>query len=370
MKFLKTFSLIEFIIIALLGYIIYGLYFFYDITKLKIEKTELFLLSNLQLMKSELLSIGSELQSAYPNLGSIFNNRELAMIIVIGVLVTIIISGSQTRKAFISFLKTLLSKTFLKWFAFIAAYIFVVIFLLEKIRFWEISLLKISIVWYVTSAILSSFRAVEKANDLGYFKQVAKDTLTLLVLIEFIVNAFSMSIIIEIIFLIIIIIVTMLKAVTEIKREFQTSEYDNLRRFLNIFYVGLIALYLCLSIREFLTNIDQLTYVHIKEIILPIVLSVFMILFNYLFVVYSKYELLYIRIDSKQIIKKSLKPYLKIRLVLFCNFNIKRISEFHLTSNVLKTHMNSFKDVNSFIKECKVLKKNVAKFINPINKDA
>lgn len=360
MKIVKIFSIIELIIIIFLGRIVYGLYFFYDNTKVKIDKTILNLQSNLQVLKSNFLKFGTEVHAIYPNFSSVFNNREFAIIIMIGVVFIFIVLGKQTRKALISVLKTLFSKTFIKWFAFIAAYTFMVIFLLYKIGFWEISLLKISIVWYLTSAILSSFRAVDKAKDVGYFKQVAKDTLTLLVLIEFVMNAFSMTIITEITFLILISIVTMLKAVAEGKREFQVSEYDNLRRFLKIIYFALFALYAYLSIREFVTNIDQITYIHIKEIILPIILSLSMILFNYMFVLYSKYELLFIRIDSKQIIKKSLKPYLKIRLLLFCNINIKKVSEFHLSSNILKTYMSTFKDVNFFFKDC-------SKQINNVN---
>ena len=105
-----------------------------------------------------------------------------------------------------------------------------------------------------------------------------------------------------------------------------------------------------------MSNVTQITYIQIKEMLLPLCLSISMILFNYLFVLYSKYEVLFIRIDSKQIIKKELKVYLKIRLILFCGLNIKLVSKFHLTSNLLKTYMNSFRDVNSFIKECKQLK--------------
>jgi hypothetical protein len=120
------------------------------------------------------------------------SNREIAITIwLIEALVACLFSNS-IRKSLCNLLKILFSRR-------ISASIFALylhtgfyILILYKIGFWNIRLLKDTIVWTLCFGFISLMK-INKINDSEYFKNIFNEAIKWTIGIEFIINFFSFS---------------------------------------------------------------------------------------------------------------------------------------------------------------------------------
>ncbi|WP_143710045.1 hypothetical protein [Halothermothrix orenii] len=228
------------------------------------------------------------------------------------------------------------------------------ILFLHKIGFWDISLLKNTIIWIVAVAFISSFRAVDNAKDINYFINVIKDNIKLIIILTFVVNLYSFSLIYELIQVFIITVLSMLVAFMNNNPEYQDKDSKLLINVLNtiLAIIGFYALFH--SIKMTISNLDSINLIkQLKLLFLPSVLSVMFTIYVYFLVIYSGYEQIFSRINFKKTIDDEYKLYLKFKTMLFCNINLNKIKNFIPRSKIMYNHINSKSDVKEILNDYK-----------------
>lgn len=69
------------------------------------------------------------------------------------------------------------------------------------------------------------------------------------------------------------------------------------------------------------------------------------VIYIYFFVLYAAYEIFFIRLSFKKTIDDNLRGKLKLRILFFCNINIKKVSNFVQNSQVLTSYVTRKSDI-------------------------
>lgn len=104
------------------------------------------------------------------------------------------------------------------------------------------------------------------------------------------------------------------------------------------------------SCKEFIINFDELVLIdEIKDLLLPSILSFMFLIYIYVYVLYSIYEMLFIRLSFNKMIEEKLRLCLKIRILILCNININKINNFIKRSRNMSTRIESKNDIKELI---------------------
>ncbi|WP_434578830.1 hypothetical protein [Thermoanaerobacterium thermosaccharolyticum] len=93
-------------------------------------------------------------------LKNIFSNRELAVGFWLFLLLLYALSKKDIRKSLLDIIKIFFSKKFIGWHISMLLYVLLIVFILFKIGFWEFRLLKDTIIWYISVAIVTSIKSI------------------------------------------------------------------------------------------------------------------------------------------------------------------------------------------------------------------
>src|SRR5688500_1139095 len=113
-----------------------------------------------------------------------FNNREIALLIWLAVLIVWVLSHPAARKPLRGLFAAFFRRQILIPIALMAAYIVLLVVGLESIGLWDIEQLKNTIIWSLSVAAASLFRIGHIADDPNYYREAIKDNLRLIVLLE------------------------------------------------------------------------------------------------------------------------------------------------------------------------------------------
>ncbi|MDR6723599.1 hypothetical protein J2W91_002061, partial [Paenibacillus amylolyticus] len=91
----------------------------------------------------------------------------------------------------------------------------------------------------------------------------------------------------------------------------------------------------------------------VKDVVLPLVLSFMFVFYIYLFTIIAAYEVLFIRLSFMKTIDESLRFRLKIRIFLFCNLSISRVSNFIQRSKIMQVYVRSTDDISDLFRNYK-----------------
>lgn len=256
------------------------------------------------------------------------SNRELAISIWIVFAVVACLFSKKIRQSFSRVLKSLfawkISASLFALFLHTAFYIII----LYKLGFWNLSLLKDAIVWYLSFGFVSLMN-INKINDAKYFKNVLLDAIKWTIVIEFIINFFAFSLIKEIILVPIILLSAVLQTVASFDQEHKQVEnlFRNILICFSIF-VFIFSLYKTIEEYNMFFTIDNL-----KSFLLPIILSISFLPFMYFYNLFVKYEQLWIRL--KYMVRNDTdRKRLKRQILIIANFDINKIV--NISKNIAK----------------------------------
>lgn len=136
-----------------------------------------------------------------------FSNREIAIGIWSAVIFLWAISKSGIRSSLFNVLRAFFQPQILAILTLMSIYIVLMVFTLHRAHLWEFRQLKDTILWALFVAAASMFGLDKIARSSAYFVDTMKDSLRLIVFIEFVVSMFVFSLAAE---LVIVPIVTML----------------------------------------------------------------------------------------------------------------------------------------------------------------
>jgi hypothetical protein len=250
----------------------------------------------------------------------IFNSREIATIIWLVTIGLILQFNKSTRQASVN-----LIGAFFQWKISLInllaiSYSALIVWVLWIINFWELSLLKDTVFWFIGSGffILMNLNKAKKENN--FFKNILWDNLKLILILEFVINFHQFSLLAEMIILPVLAFLAMLQVVAE--REERTKIVKTL---IDWIFVIITVTFLISSIRDITNDITGFAnYSNLKSFLLPVILSISFLPCAYLIALFMNYEMLFVRLGFYLKNKEDLR-FAKLRTLQKCGLQISKI---------------------------------------------
>lgn len=262
----------------------------------------------------------------------VFNNREIATILIFITFIIFALYKSEDRQDILSkfmlLIKAIFSKYLLTTIILFSTYMYYEISFLQKITFVDSSMLKESIIWSFGAFLLIVKHREIIRND-NFIKKLLLDNLKFIVLFEFICSMYTFNLFVEIILVFTATVLFMLQAVLE-NKELDKDE-DLTLKVINFLISSLGFIIIIFTLNQFYNNYDEFkTLQNIKSFILPLVLIFLYLPFYYLVILYSKYELIFVMVNFIfNNDNKKLNSYLKRKIFFNSFLNYSKLKTIH-----------------------------------------
>ncbi len=259
------------------------------------------------------------------NLFNIFSTRELALIVWLVILLAALLIWSKGRYHLKNIAKSAFVPKLVITYISLMIYISAIVIFLWELRFWDITLLKDTIIWFLFSAFGVLF-SLNKVKDTSYFGQLIKGSISVTIVIEFFINLYTFSLLVELITLPCLIFLTMLSTYSEISAK-TNKEHKKVTSCLNQL-LGIMGL-ICIGFALYKTIMEFKTILWTdvsKQFLLPIILTLLSIPYFWVFALYMKYENMFVA--NNRIFKESSKIEklkMKFSILYYGNFSFKRV---------------------------------------------
>lgn len=282
---------------------------------------------------------------------SIFNNREIASAIWLIIFAIFIVLKGKRRSTFRSL--SGLGRNFFRLVIIVPIlsmilYMVIWVFVLGIIGFWDVSALKDTVFWIFGVAVIIMFRADEIDKKEGFFKDVILDNLKLIAVLEFISNAYTFSLWIELLLVPSLTIIVMLKTVAEFKVKTESSYrlVDSLFGYI-LALTGIVLV--VIAIYRAVYNFNEFATIYtLRDFLLPVVLSVLYLPFVYAWALFLAYDNLFrcINVHNND---RNLARHLKKSVLVTFHVRLWRLLQWFRQPNSL--HINSREDSTALIKQ-------------------
>jgi hypothetical protein len=254
----------------------------------------------------------------WTDIQAIFNNREIALLLWIALIVMAVLL-SKLRKSLVPIFKILTGKMFLIIFSLIGAYLYGIILLLKNLEVWQSSNLKDVLFWLFSVGLILVFK-INEAKSNAYFKGIFLSAIKWTIVLEFIVNLYSFSLLTEIIILPVLVFLAMTQAVAEMD-----EKHKMVSKFLqNVIAIAGLTIF-SYSLYKTIVNFDDvLTFQNLVSFLLPSTITILFIPFVYFLALYSTYESYFIHLDFMTIKKDKVKEVKKL-ILRNANINLDRL---------------------------------------------
>lgn len=255
----------------------------------------------------------------------IFSTRELATAFWVGaILIAVgmaIVTNKKIRQGFIGVLKCFFNRKLRKLWEIYFLYIGIITLMFSRFPIWKNIYLKDIILWTFFSGLTICMNAVAGEADEKYISKVLKDNIRFTVVTEFLLSTFTFSLWVELIIIPIMTAITLLDVVAA-----QKSETVAVHKLLQsvIAFIGLCLVFqtVKVGIREYreLNMVDTLV-----SFFIPMVYLLFVTPLEYVFELYSKYEMLFIRMCFKEPRDKKVKRKRHLKVIKACGLSVRKI---------------------------------------------
>ena len=251
----------------------------------------------------------------------IFSTREISIIFWLTII--FLFSIIKAGKNFLQVLKSFFVFNLFSAFISLIIYSCFVVYFLKQNNLWDIGLLKDVIIWFISSAAVLFF-SINTANNTIYFKNLLLDNFKAVVILEFLLNFYTFSLLTEIIIIPLISFLVILKLLAENSSK-TDREHKRVVTFLNYIITSFGILIFCYTAYKTFTDHSKLTDLNnLKSFLLPILLTTLAIPYFYLLSLYINYETLFIRIRfmfNDKAIKYDAKKY----ILIVANLNLNKL---------------------------------------------
>lgn len=280
-----------------------------------------------------------------------FNPREKAIGLWAVVVTISVLYKKKSRKAVLEPLLRLLILIFKLYpvFIFTIAYLILLIIILAQIGIWNWMLLKGTIYCFIGIFYLLMISCEKLTNEERFFASILKNQLRIIAIIEFILNLYTFSLILE--FFLVIPILTVLglsSAMIEIKKE-----YWQLKKIFSdmFFLIGVILLFFVIM-KVFSDFEEIVNQKNLRAFFLPPILILGFIPFFYFFAIIQIYQLFFIRIGFV-VNDTRLAKFIKLKIMQSCHINFRKLIYFKKECSSYLGGIRSKADVKKMIKNTK-----------------
>ena len=241
-----------------------------------------------------------------------FNNREIAIGAWLTIAFILCLLRKDLRNCFWNIVKTVAQSKILILFGSLAVNIVSLCWLFSQLELWAYDQIIQTILWFFFSGIALTVRTVFVKEDERYFRSLVLDNLKIIVIFEFVVVAYSFSLLVEFVLVPIMVFAGLIVAYAEIKNEYSSVK---------ILFEWIVVIVVMGMLLKSLGSIwDEprsfLTVQTGRNFLLPILLTTGSIPFFYFWFCYSHIENASIRIGFKNFQSDELKDYARKRFFI------------------------------------------------------
>lgn len=256
---------------------------------------------------------------------NIFSTRELALSIWLIILLVILLAWNKGRYHFKKVIASAFASKLIVLYISLIIYTSIVFTLLWLLGFWDACLLKDAIVWMLFSALGILF-SLNKAKDVSYFANLIKSSVTVIVIVQFLINLHPFSLLVELITLPILTFLAILSVYSECYAK-NNKDYQKVHSCLNKL-LGIVGLgYIGFALYETIIGFKTTHWSDVsKQFMLPVILTISFIPYFWGLALYMKYEMMFVA-NNVIFRDKSKNKRLKMKLYMlyYGHFSFKRV---------------------------------------------
>ncbi len=277
------------------------------------------------------------------SLSNLFNNREIAIGIWTFLFVVWVLTAVD-KKSLTPVVKAFFVKPIVISLVLMISYIVLMILGFRTLGYWNESSLKETVLWSFGVAFVMLMNTNAAHEDEHYFKKVILDSVSWVIVLEFITNLYVFNLWIELLLVPVATVLLMLRVVAGTKPSYKQVD-ALLERLLTVIGLGMavFAVYGLISdIQGFATPENM------RDFLLPPVFTLTFLPFVYFAALYSEYELVFMRLRVQNTKRESVVRYATWRILLTFRLNFHRLNRW--SKRVRSLHIQSEADVAELLK--------------------
>lgn len=252
---------------------------------------------------------------------SILSTREWATLIWGCIFMLYVLCHREIRKSLWNVIVIFFGKKLRILWEIILLYVLTITIVFCCLPIWENIYIKDIIIWFLFSGLIYCMNAVSSEADETYIKKILKENLKFTMILEFFMSTFTFNIWIELAIIPVITIITVMNVIAERKEEYK-SVHKLLDSVLAIAGFWIFYETIKIGINEY----KQLNIINtLVSFMIPIVYLILIIPLEYLLELYSKYEVLFLRMTFKEEKDKRIRLHHRIAVLRECNFSVRKI---------------------------------------------
>lgn len=252
---------------------------------------------------------------------SILSTREWATLIWGCIFMLYVLCHREIRKSLWNVIVIFFDKKLRILWEIILLYVLTITMVFCYLPIWENIYIKDIIIWFLFSGLIYCMNAVSSEADETYIKKILKDNLKFTMILEFFMSTFTFNIWIELAIIPVITIITVMNVIAERKEEYK-SVHKLLDSVLAIAGFWIFYETIKIGINEY----KQLNIINtLVSFMIPIVYLILIIPLEYLLELYSKYEVLFLRMTFKEEKDKRIRLHHRTAIFRECNFSVRKI---------------------------------------------
>ena len=284
---------------------------------------------------------------------SILSTREWATLIWGCIFMLYVLCYSEIRKSLWNVIVIFFDKKLRILWEIILLYVLTITMVFCYLPIWENIYIKDIIIWFLFSGLIYCMNAVSSEADETYIKKILKDNLKFTMILEFFMSTFTFNIWIELAIIPVITIITVMNVIAERKEEYK-SVHKLLDSVLAIAGFWIFYETIKIGINEY----KQLNIINtLVSFMIPIAYLILIIPLEYALELYSKYELLFLRMNFKEEKDKKTKIRHRVAIICSCRISVRRVLLFqreYMRRMYVKMKDNEFeKLIREFRNACK-----------------
>lgn len=252
---------------------------------------------------------------------SILSTREWATLIWGCIFMLYVLCHREIRKSLWNVIVIFFDKKLRILWEIILLYVLTITMVFCYLPIWENIYIKDIIIWFLFSGLIYCMNAVSSEADETYIKKMLKDNLKFTMILEFFMSTFTFNIWIELAIIPVITIITVMNVIAERKEEYK-SVHKLLDSILAIAGFWIFYETIKIGINEY----KQLNIINtLVSFMIPIVYLILIIPLEYILELYSKYEVLFLRMTFKEEKDKRIRLHHRTAIFRECNFSVRKI---------------------------------------------
>lgn len=279
-----------------------------------------------------------------------FNTRELAYLIWGTVLIVWLLFSKSSRSSMGALVAAFFCKQFVYVYLIAISYISACVFLLYKIRVWETSLIKDTVMWGLFVALPLMYQAGQIKSFDKFKKEVIRPLITFSILFEYIFGLYTFDWWIEILMVPVVVLIAGTMAFSE-----RNPEHQQVHRFVKglLTLIGLVSI-VAVIIHLFGHYTEYLNLLTLLQFAMPLLLSLLFLPLLYGISMYVHYETAFITL-KRHFRHAGMYKYVMFRAMLRFNGDLEGLERWK--SMIFSKNLQNREEINEAITLVKTLQK-------------